>query len=287
MNIIYYHNADFDGKASGAVVYNALKGNVSIYLRGIDYGTYDFDEEIQRWTEEDTVYLVDFSFQGNMEKAHKILGDRLIFIDHHKTAIEEIEGLDIKGLREVGKAACRLCWSYFYPDTPEPEAVKLIGMYDVWDLNEKVEDFQLGVGLLDLDPDSANWKTLFKSDETLIENICEKGKVIGKYLSIKNEEFAKKNGFEIDIEGYRAVCLNSSHGSKPFDSIFDSEEHDIMLAFSKTKEPNIWKVSFYSEDNGPDVSEIAKNLGGGGHRNASGCEIKTSKLMGILNNNEI
>lgn len=286
MNIIYYHNADFDGKASGAIAYNALKTTGSNYLRGIDYNSFDFNEEYEKWQEDDIVYLLDFSFQGNMEKAFKKLGDRLIFIDHHKTSIEEIEGLDVKGIRQIGKAACRLCWSYFYPNIPEPEAITLIGRYDVWDLNEKVEDFQLGIGLLYLDPESPNWKTLFKSDETLIENICEKGKTIKKYLSIKNEDFAQKNSFEINIDGYRAICLNLRSGSKPFDSIFDSNRHDIMLSFIKMKDDNIWNLSFYSKDNGPDVSELAKKYGGGGHKNASGCEIKTSKLIEILNNNE-
>lgn len=284
MIIIYYHGADFDGKASGAVVYNALKGDSEpVQLKAIDYGTYDFQEEYEKWTDEvSEVYLVDFSFQGNMDKAHKKLGDKLIFIDHHKTAIEEIEGMDIKGVREVGKAACRLCWDYFHPNDEEPEAIKLIGMYDVWDLTEKVEKFQLGVSLFDLAPDSATWNSLFKSSPDLISDICIKGETIGKYLSIENAQFAKRYGFEVKIDGYNAICLNQGKGSKPFDSIFDPEKHDLRLSFCKMQKEGQWRVSFYSDETGPDVSELAKSRGGGGHRGASGCEVTTSQLNEIL-----
>ena len=36
---------------------------------------------------------------------------------------------------------------------------------------------------------------------------------------------------------------------------------------------NKYKLEFRSGDNGIDVSEVAKQLGGGGHFHAAGCEI--------------
>lgn len=284
MNIIYFHNADNDGKTSGAIVYNAL-GEENCVLKGIDYGMYDFEKEYKSWTDEDIVYLVDFSFQkeGEMEKAYLKLKDRFIFIDHHKTAIEQIKDLPIKGLRRIGISACRLCWEYFYPDIEEPEAVKLIGMFDVWELNKKVETFQLGVSMLDLNPKSQNWKTLFKSDKDFINKICNDGEIIQKYLNINNKNKADKYSFEITIEGYKAICINDiKSGSKVFDSVFDSDKHDIMLSFGKMSKYGMWSISFYSVEGGPDVSKLAKTFGGGGHKNASGCEVSTEKLKTIL-----
>jgi oligoribonuclease NrnB/cAMP/cGMP phosphodiesterase (DHH superfamily) len=284
MNIIYYHNADNDGKTSGAIVYNAL-GRENCLLKGLDYGMYDFEKEYKSWKKDDIVYLVDFSFQknGEMEKAFLKLRDRFIFIDHHKTAIEQIKGLPIKGLRRIGISACRLCWEYFYPNDEEPEVVKLIGMYDVWDLNKKVETFQLGVSMLDLSPDSENWKVLFKSDKEFIKKICDDGEVIQKYLNIDSKNKVKKFAFEHKIENYNAICMNAvKSGSKIFDSVFDEKKHDIMVTFGKMSKYGMWNISFYSKDNGPDVSELAKSFGGGGHKNAAGCEVSTEKLKIIF-----
>jgi oligoribonuclease NrnB/cAMP/cGMP phosphodiesterase (DHH superfamily) len=285
MNIIYYHNADNDGKTSGAIVYNSVKNTDKTLLKGVDYHEYNFEKEYNSWKKDDKVYLVDFSFQkeGEMQKAYEKLKSNFIFIDHHKTAIEQIKDLPIEGLRRVGIAACRLCWEYFYPNIEEPEAVKLIGMYDVWDLNKKVEVFQLGISILDLSPDSENWKTIFKSDKSFIKKICEDGELIQKHVNIQNSNIAKKSKFEVEIDGYKAICINAiKTGSKIFDSVFDDSKHDIMIAYGKLSKYSLWSISFYSKSDDIDVSVIAKKYGGGGHKNASGCEVSTQGLINIL-----
>ena len=287
MNIIYYHKSDNDGKASGAIIYKAVKEKGPCKLKGLDYGEYDFDEEFNSWGEGDVVYLADFCFQGKgyMEKAFEKLKDRFIYIDHHKTAIDELGDLGVQGLREVGVAACRLCWRYFYPQIEEPEAIKLIGMYDVWELTPKVENFQYGTALLDLSPTSENWNTLFKSSKSVIADISSKGEIILQYLTSTYAKIAQKGSFELVLNGkYKCICLNSIIGnSKLFDAVFDKQVHDVMLAFSKMKTENLWMVSLYSADNGPDVGEIAKSFGGGGHKNAAGFQIDTMKLVKLLN----
>ena len=287
MNIIYYHKNDNDGKASGAIIYKAVGQDGPCKLKGLDYGEYDFEEEFNSWGDGDTVYLADFSFQGkgNMEKAFEKLQDRFVYIDHHKTAIDELGDLGVRGLREVGVAACRLCWRYFYPQTEEPEAIKLIGMYDVWELTPKVESFQFGTTLLDLSPTSENWKTLFKSSKSVIDDICTKGEIILNYVTASYEKIAQKGAFEATLNGkYNCVCINSISGnSKLFESVFDKQVNDIMLTFSKMRDEDQWTVSLYSADNGPDVGEIAKSFGGGGHKNAAGFQIGTMKLIKMLN----
>jgi len=284
MIYIYYHSADDDGKTSGAIMYEALKGQDSISLRGIDYAKYDFETECNSWDPKtDKVYLADFNFEGNMDKALDKMGENFIFIDHHKTAIEEIEGLEINGLRQVGIAACRLCWKYFFPNKPEPKSVTLIGRYDVFDLDDEVETFQLGVSLLDLSPDSINWRTVFKSSPEFIAETCQKGELIRKYVEIKNRETAEMSSHEINLEGYVTVALNArGDRTRAFQSVFDPNKHEVMMSYVKMNQGDLWKVSFFSEKDDVDVSEIAKKFGGGGHANASGCEIDSETLMEIL-----
>lgn len=286
MNIIYYHGSDNDGKTSGAIIYNAVKESGPCKLKGLDYGKYDFDEEYNSWTENDTVYLADFSFQGkgHMEKAFEKLKERFVYIDHHKTAIDELGDLGVRGLRMDGIAACRLCWAYCHPRAEEPEAVRLIGMYDVWELTPKVETFQLGVSILDLDPTSENWKALFRSDKDLISDICKNGEIIQKHVIAENKKIAEKGAFETTLDGKSAICINSiKSNSQVFDSVFDEKKHDIMVSFYKGSTENSWNVSLYSKKDGVDTSEISKKYGGGGHKKASGFQIDTMGLIKLLN----
>ncbi len=57
----------------------------------------------------------------------------------------------------------------------------------------------------------------------------------------------------------------------------------VEVAFSIIEKPQegLWKVSLRSKE-GVDVSKIAERLGGGGHRYASGCKIKTSSYEEAL-----
>ena len=80
----FYHT-DMDGKCAGAIVFKAQHGEGE-YLP-INYkDDFPFDK-IQR---DEEVIIVDFSLQndGDWEKLLEITQD-IIWIDHHKTAIEK------------------------------------------------------------------------------------------------------------------------------------------------------------------------------------------------------
>ena len=99
---------------------------------------------------------------------------RLIWIDHHKSAMEQFSTA-IRGYRIDGVAACRLAYQYFFtyncvrnsmaePDktlptkqefidrkVQEPMAVRLAGEYDIWDKRDpNAEIMQHGLRSLDL-----------------------------------------------------------------------------------------------------------------------------------------
>lgn len=58
----------------------------------------------------------------------------LVYIDHHISAIKEVEEYLNKnvacfaGLRNTNFAACELTWNYFFPGKPVPELVRLLGL---------------------------------------------------------------------------------------------------------------------------------------------------------------
>jgi len=274
----YFHRNDLDGICSGAIVKYKYP---ECEMIGVDYGddlVVNSNKLIETLISKETIFIVDFSFDRDMMDYLDGFCD-LIWIDHHKTAIEKCEGLEIEGLREVGVAGCELTWSYFYPVEEIPIAIRLLGRYDVWDnnnphydWNNEIMPFQYGMRLKNLDTNPWNtWDLLFNSAHPVgfISDIIDHGQICLRYQKQQNEKVLRSNYFEIDFEGHKALCLNSTgFNSQVFEAIWDEEKYDIMLcfAFLGTK----WKVSLYSTKDSVDVSEIAKEHGGGGHKGAAG-----------------
>jgi oligoribonuclease NrnB/cAMP/cGMP phosphodiesterase (DHH superfamily) len=275
----FYHKSDLDGHCSGAIVKMRFP---ECEMIGVDYQDNEDDILIPVGEE---IYVVDFSFSAKFMKMMQECSV-LHWIDHHKSAIEEclhIEG--IKGLRYLEEpehkpfdkiSGCELTWKYIYPETEMPEAVKLLGRYDVWDHSDpNVLQFQYGMrNFDDTLPDSTIWKE--ESEEAVLWmttqglfGILESGKTILQYEKKKNIVHAKEMSFETIFKGLRAVCINKPFSnSKVFDSIWDEEKHDIMIIFGC--KPRSFKYSLYSTKDNVDCSEIAKLFGGGGHKGASG-----------------
>ncbi len=59
------------------------------------------------------------------------------------------------------------------------------------------------------------------------------------------------------------------HGSQSFDSVYDPEKHDMMIAITVNKNKK-YDISLYGTKPEYDLSLIAKKYGGGGHNSACG-----------------
>lgn len=266
-----YHRADLDGLCSGAIVSMFEK---NCRMVGIDYGEkYDppKPEEVEK------LYLVDFSFQPiekMIELADYIGREKIIWIDHHKSAIEEARrvGLDsLPGAREIGKAGCELAWEYFNPSTTTPEAVTLLGRYDVWDIKDGVLAFQYGMRAKVKDIFSPTWTTLLANHAQALattKEILREGEAILEYVKLDNEKYLASCGFESQLEGHTAIVLNRLASSQAFEGNYDPSKHDMMIAF--VRKNAAWRISLFSTKDSVDCSAIAKKYGGGGHKGAAG-----------------
>lgn len=267
-----YHSADLDGHCSGAIVGRHFKGDCEFL--GMDYGK-EFDWH--KLNEHDKIVMVDFSLPPDeMSKIHAWSLEKswreFIWIDHHKTAIEAIDNT-IKGSREIGCAACELAWEYFNREAI-PETVRLLGRYDVWDHEDpKVLPFQFGARLYVTAPERnldfwENWFCSFP------QKVLDEGITVLRYIKQDNAKYVSACAFETELKGHRCIAVNKAlANSQTFDSIWDEDKYDVMLTFSRKK--GFWTISLYTTKDSVDVSAIAKELGGGGHKNAAGftCDV--------------
>ena len=270
----FFHSADFDGKASGAIV---KFFNPECDLFPAYYGMKFPWHKIKR---NEVVYMVDFGLQP-FDQMVRLANScqKLIWIDHHISAIRDhdelwkVTGFHIAGLRNTEYAACELTWQYFNTK-PIPEPIKLLGRYDVWDLSydPKVLPFQYGLRALNPMAEDNVWHSLglIVTDMSMVDKLVNDGISILRYIGSDYNKYMKRCGFQIEFEGYKAFCVNRGFtGSHIFEGHYNPEIHDIMISFCYTNDYN-WRVSLYTEKDEIDCSKIAKKYGGGGHPKASG-----------------
>jgi len=277
----YYHRVDFDGECSAAIV--KLKYS-NCTLMPVNYGDpIDFSDVMTN----EQVWIVDFSFPSDKmrELVEKVGPYNVTWIDHHKTSIEKAEFPNLPGVRQIGQAACELTWNIVNPDQTMPLAVKLLGRYDVWDLQHKDYTFAFQCGMRANKTNPLThldfWEKLLNADvkapggttNNLFYKLLADGAIIYQYEQVVNAEDSKVFCFESELDGHSAICVNRPRTSSAFfDEMLKEKEYDLQIVFWRKK--SYWKISLYSVTAGIDVSAIASKYGGGGHKGAAGFECK-------------
>jgi oligoribonuclease NrnB/cAMP/cGMP phosphodiesterase (DHH superfamily) len=268
---IIYHRGDLDGLASAAVLRYKYKDAALI---GAEYSD-DPDQFIAQVSKDDHVIVVDFTlepFSKMLELKEKC--GHLTWIDHHVSAInawnENGRPFDAYvGDDKNKKAACELAWEWTEPKLQCPQTIRLLSLYDTWQLTDEVKEFQFGARFFLESLESPNWKKILSGHYTDIREIRDTGQKLLEWEQKNNTRRVREHMFRMDFMGYRACVLNTiEKGSQIFDSV-DPASYDIMIVFGLVA-ANKFRYSIYTERPDIDVSKIALKLGGGGHRKASG-----------------
>lgn len=281
--ICFYHSADLDGFASGAIVYRLYNRNIDMYPINYHH-EFPMDLVVDR-----EVVMVDFSVGMSLMKEIKEKASKFIWIDHHETAIDAAQeaAFTTDGLRRVGEAGCELTWQFFH-SFAVPLWVTLLGRYDVWDQKNAVlswEDqilpFQYGVRNHDPGPMDTFWDQFFLGDDPYphvascgVHALSTEGSIILGYQRKQDETYVKTRAFEATFltpsEGYRAIACNVARANSDFfRAVYDPEKHDIMISFGMTQS-GAWSISLRSAKPEVHCGQIAQCFGGGGHAGAAG-----------------
>lgn len=303
---VIHHSADFDGLFCREIAKKFFPG---AELIGWDYG-----DPLIPMPQDGIVYILDLSPECLVETKggeKASFWDRIIWIDHHKSAMEKFSP-SIYGYRIDGVAACRLAYAWFtsnqfdpqvHPsdwrlpskqdfidrNVTEPYAVRLAGEYDIWDKRDPNADV-LQLGLRSRDLSDYDWQMLLSDkvnpsiegtgmDVTDSELICkgllDNGRLLQAYQR-RGDEMAMRNSFIVEFEGLKFLALNTpGKGSMAFRSLDVPETgHDALFKFNWTGK--VWDCSMYhaSHRNDIDLSTIAVKHGGGGHRGACGFRVE-------------
>jgi uncharacterized protein len=261
-----YHN-DADGRASAAVVRHAI--GEDIVLHEMSYG------EPTPWNKvesADQVVIVDFSLP--IQEIKRIANERmLIWIDHHKSVLEDIgdEAINWAGLLDMSEAACVLTWKYFFPNEPVPKALVLIGDRDIWRQEEPDSGpFNEGLQQEQMQPNNDQlWKPLLNNDQSAVEALIYKGRPLLDSRLQAMRRFVSRYAFPVIFEGWRTLAVNR-RGNGDLGQYIRDLGYDIAYCYQEGYQEGkiVTFVTLFSDR--VDVSEIARKYGGGGHAGAAG-----------------
>jgi len=118
----------------------------------------------------------------------------------------------------------------------------------------------------------------FLRDDLDYSRFVDDGRTVLQYQEGVNEKTMQSNAFEaaLPYDPNRpplvVIAANTNfRNSAAFKSVWNPGVYDAMCAF-EYRPGGWWSYSLYTDRDDVDVSEIAKALGGGGHRKAAGFE---------------
>ena len=265
---ICFHHNDPDGHASGAIVKYVLGDGVTLIESDYD-GTpipWDLVEQAEQ------VIVTDFSFP--VDEMKRLAESReLVWIDHHKSAMLEFEGIadDWPGIRDLSEAACVLTWKYFFPERPVPRAIVLIGDRDIWRWAEE-DTGPFGESLYNQDHDANNaafWKPLLEDDQAVLAKMIEEGTWLRENTLRNTDHMMAARSFEVQFEGYQTLAVNT-RGNGDVGNYGRDRGYEIVYTYVDEMQVSGLTTVVTLFSNKIDVSVIAKRFGGGGHAGAAG-----------------
>lgn len=301
-NLVLYHASCSDGFAAAWVMKMAL-GETADY-KAVQYGQ-GLPIEVFGYK---SIYIVDFSYSRQvLEGLHAQVP--VIVLDHHKTAREALEGLDYCHF-DMERSGAMMAWDYCYGTSrdsydarwssvpPRPWIVDYVQDRDLWrHMLPNSKDINAAIGSWVHDFQEWDARLAIGTRHAAMEGVGI------RRMQQQAEDSAM--GWAYDVPALRFIEEErrklAASVSRAADALARDKIRDEMLALSDLKVPiinitgkNISEVvgrlakgrafavgwfrldaetfvySLRSDENGMDVSEIAKSLGGGGHARAAG-----------------
>lgn len=222
------------------------------------------------------------------------IAKRVLFIDHHLGTEEILKKelpTNLKVIYNPNYSGALNAWKYFFPKNAVPIALKYVNDNDIgkWEIKNTLSFITGCEVLMSLIPSMDNikkWKFMLKST-ALVNKIIKRGKIYEEYKNSLIQE-NKERATVVEFPGkavkdvvkgkYKAAVLNGAcpGTTSVANAVLDNIDCDFVIVWSHSVKLNAYFVSFRSRS--VDVNEIAKALGGGGHKLAAACKIPADSM---------
>lgn len=223
------------------------------------------------------VYMVDFSYKLPVILKMIDSAKTITIIDHHKTAQADLAGLEeqtngqVIVMFDMEKSGAHLTWEYFHPSKVVPQIVKYVEDRDLWRFTFP-ETEAINAYIFSKEYDFHVWDDMARCLDDGGDLIAD----MGRAIAAKHHKDIKElsvNSYRAKICGYDVPVINVPYTLASDMCHLLGKNEPFAASYYFDGKRNKIVVSLRSEENGVDVSEIAKSFGGGGHKHAAGFEL--------------
>lgn len=289
-----YHGNCADGFGAAWVVRKALGADVE-FVPGV-YGQEPPDVSGK------DVILVDFSYKYDVLAQLGSKAESIIILDHHKSAASDLgrllpfhagvefdhklddstirlgwrssfahaviaNGPKIAACFDMDRSGAMLAWDHFFPGQEPPQLLRHIEDRDLW-LFKLEGTREIQANLFSYPYDFEVWDGLMAVD---VETLRSDGAAIERKHHKDVAELVAVTKRRLMIGGHDVPAASLPYTLTSDAGHLMAQGEPFAACYWDT--PDGRSFSLRSTDEGLDVSDIAKQYGGGGHRNASGFRV--------------
>lgn len=221
--------------------------------------------------------LVDFSFKRPVLERIVTEASSVLVLDHHATAQADL--YDLPGattIFDMSYSGAVLAWMHFFPDQPVPALLAYIQDRDLWRF-ALPRSRDVAAGLFSHPYDFEMWDVLLEGGSAMVSTLADDGHAIERKHRKDVAELVKALARPMVVGGQQVLGANVPY-TYSSDAGHALIECGSLFGVCYYDSPNGRSFSLRSTDQGPDVAEIARQYGGGGHRNAAGFRMPLSDL---------
>ena len=290
-NYIIYHKKCLDGFTG---FYLFMKSN-KWEKNPIVYSDIPSAKNVPPNIDNKNVIIIDVAY--NPDILQKIINkaNKVLYIDHHETHIDKIKKMKSKKqnfliVYDKNKSGASLVWSTFFNNMNNnimPRFVKYVEDNDIgrWEDDNTlpfVASMEIYFKMIPKFKNLRKWDKLL--DDKYIDSLIKKGKIIMQYKNHLIDRYSKKYSIKYfpskivaninnknlnKIGQYKVAVINSRCPTLSLlgKKIADTVNCDFVLLWIYIIDKKKYYVSLRSKE--ANVSDIAKYMGGGGHKHAS------------------
>ena len=269
---LIYHGNCPDG-FMGATIFRKAAGNE---VENIEFHAGVHQEAAPDVTDKKVVF-VDFSYKRPVILAMAQNAKSILIVDHHASALADLVDLpaNVQTIFNIERSGAGLAWEVFMKQPMIPKIVLYVEASDLQKFDTYPNVKEVVTCLCSYDYDFDLWTQFLNADQDkLIASMMKAGRSIARKQTKDIREAIESGRHEMEIGGKRVPVVNVPYTMRL--------EATRLLAAGQPFAACYYVADGYayfelgSDAQGDDVSQVACQYGGGGHRHRAGFRIKYS-----------